>query len=205
MNKEISGDISNNVSRKQAEEAVRILIKWAGDNPDREGLLETPARVVRSYEELYSGYKQSAEDVLQKTFSEVDKYDEMIILDNIKFESCCEHHMMPITGVVHIGYIPDTRVIGISKLARVVNIYAKRMQIQERFTSEIANAIDKTLSPKGVAVIVSASHDCMSSRGVGKRGVSMKTSHMTGLFRKDSRTREEFLSLINNTNNSRND
>jgi len=201
----MSNKDNNKISREQAEEAVRTLIKWAGDDPDREGLLETPSRVVKSYEELYSGYKESASDVLQKTFSEVDKYDEMIILDNIKFESCCEHHMLPIIGVVHVGYIPNNKVVGISKLVRVVNVFAKRMQIQERFTSEIANAIQDTLNPKGVGVIVSASHDCMSSRGVCKRGVSMTTSYMTGLFRKDSRTRDEFLSLITGSNNSRND
>ncbi len=186
----------NKPTREDAEKAVRTLIEWAGDNPDREGLLDTPKRVVKSYEELFSGYDVDSRELLNRTFGEVENYDEMVILNNIDFESQCEHHMLPIIGRVHIGYIPNERVVGISKLARVVDSYAKRLQIQEKFTSQIADTIHDVLKPKGVAVVVEALHHCMSTRGVHKRGVNMKTSRMTGLFRSDARTREEFLTLI---------
>lgn len=192
---------SKHPTQQEAEEAVRTLIKWAGDDPNREGLLDTPKRVIKSYKELFAGYEHSPDNILKRTFSEVCDYDEMIVLDNISFESYCEHHMLPIIGKVHIGYIPDKRVVGISKLARVVDIYAKRLQIQEKLTSQIANAIQDSLKPKGVAVVVEAVHHCMTTRGVHKRGVSMKTSQMTGLFRKDPRTRKEFLALISTGNN----
>lgn len=183
-------------TREEAMAAVRTLISFTGDDPDREGLLDTPKRVIKSYEELFSGYNENPENILKRTFGEVENYDEMVILNNVDFESHCEHHMLPIIGRVHIGYIPGERVVGISKLARIVDIFAKRLQIQEKFTAQIANAIQDTLKPKGVAVVVEAIHHCMTTRGVHKRGAFMKTSHMTGLFRKDSRTREEFLNLI---------
>jgi len=183
-------------SRQEAEQAVRTLIRWAGDDPTREGLIETPDRVVRSYEELFGGYEQNPAEILQKTFSEVEQYDEMIVLDSIEFESHCEHHMLPIIGKVHIGYIPVNKVVGISKLARIVNVFAKRLQIQEKFTAQIANTIQEVLNPKGVGVVVEAKHHCMTTRGVNKSSANMKTSRMTGLFRSDARTREEFLQLI---------
>lgn len=187
---------SKKPSREQAEAAVRTLIQWAGDNPDREGLVDTPKRVVKSYEEFFGGYKIDPAKILERTFGEVCDYDEMVVLNNIEFESHCEHHIAPIIGKVHVGYIPFQRVVGISKIARVVDMYAKRLQIQEKFTSQIAKAIQNSLQPRGVAVVVEATHHCMSTRGVHKRGVKMKTSHMTGLFRTDSRTRREFLHLI---------
>ena len=188
--------MSKNPTREEAEAAVRTLIEWAGDDPDREGLIDTPKRVVKSYEELFCGYDMRAKEILQRTFGEVANYDEMVILTDITFESTCEHHMLPIIGKAHVGYIPRERVVGISKLARVVDIYAKRLQIQEKFTSQIADAIQEVLEPKGVAVVVEAMHHCMCSRGVHKSGASMKTSRMTGLFRSDARTRKEFLTLI---------
>ncbi|NDF11494.1 MAG: GTP cyclohydrolase I FolE [Proteobacteria bacterium] len=181
---------------KEAEAAVRTLILWAGDNPDREGLIDTPNRVARSYQEFFNGYEQDAEELLTRTFGEIDQYDEMIVLSNISFSSYCEHHMVPIIGKVHIGYLPSKRVVGISKLARVVEVFAKRLQIQEKFTSEIAEAIDNALKPRGVGVVVEASHQCMTTRGVKKDDVTMSTSHMTGLFRKDAKTRREFFNLI---------
>lgn len=183
-------------SKKEAEEAVRTLIAYTGDNPTREGLLGTPDRVVRSYEEFFAGYKIDPEQYLRRTFEEVEGYDEMIVLTDIALESYCEHHMVPILGKVHIGYIPRNRVVGISKLARVVDAYAKRLQIQETLTAQIATTIEKVLQPKGVAVIVEAQHQCMSTRGVHKKDVLMKTSRMTGLFRSDPRTRKEFMSLV---------
>jgi len=183
-------------TKNEALEAVRTLIKWAGDNPSREGLQETPSRVVKSYSELFGGYDSDPKEILSKTFGEVENYDEMVVLTNIGFESHCEHHMLPIIGKVHVGYLPSKRVVGISKLARVVDAYSKRLQIQEKLTAQIANAIQDELQPKGVGVVIEAVHHCMSTRGVHKRGVSMKTSHMTGLFRKDIRTRNEFLNLI---------
>lgn len=183
-------------TKKEAEAAVRTLLAYTGDNPNREGLLGTPDRVVRSYDEFFAGYNIDAEKYLQRTFEEVEGYDEMIVLTDIALESYCEHHMVPILGKVHIGYIPRKRVVGISKLARVVDAYAKRLQIQEKLTSQIATTIEKVLQPKGVAVIVEAQHQCMSTRGVHKKDVLMKTSKMSGLFKSDPRTRKEFMSLV---------
>ena len=183
-------------SRAEAEAAVQTLIRWAGDDPAREGLLDTPARVVRSFEEFYAGYQLDPTELLSRTFEETDGYDELIVLREIRFESHCEHHMVPIIGCAHIGYLPEKRVIGISKLARVVDAFAKRLQIQEKMTVQIANAIDEVLKPKGVAVVVEASHQCMTTRGVHKSGVGMVTSRMLGVLRDDPTTRREFLSII---------
>lgn len=182
---------------KEVESAVRTMILWAGDDPDREGLIDTPNRVARSYKEFFAGYDQDPAEMLSRTFEEVEHYDEMIVLSGIDFSSYCEHHMVPIIGCVHVGYLPSKRVVGISKLARVVEVYAKRLQIQEKFTAQIAQAIDSALKPRGVGVVVEASHQCMTTRGVKKENVTMSTSHMTGLFRKDAKTRKEFFSLIN--------
>lgn len=187
--------MSNKVSREEAEAAVRTLIKWAGDDPEREGLRGTPERVVRSYEEFFAGYSLDPAEILSRTFEEVEDYDEMITLRDIEFESHCEHHMVPIVGRVHIGYLPCNRVVGISKLARIVDIYAKRLQIQEKFTAQIAKTINDILKPKGVGVIVESSHQCMTTRGVHKRGATMITSTMLGYFRSDEKTRKEFLHL----------
>ena len=189
-------------SRAEAEAAVQTLIRWAGDDPAREGLLDTPARVVRSFEEFYAGYQLDPTELLSRTFEETDGYDELIVLREIRFESHCEHHMVPIIGCAHIGYLPDKRVIGISKLARVVDAFAKRLQIQEKMTVQIANAIDEVLKPKGVAVVVEASHQCMTTRGVHKSGVGMVTSRMLGVLRDDPTTRREFLSIIGSPNPS---
>lgn len=186
-------------SRQDAEDAVRTLLRWAGDDPSREGLAGTPDRVVRSYKEFFSGYAMNPSEILARTFEEVEGYDEIVALRDIRFESHCEHHMVPIIGTVHLAYLPDTRVVGISKLARVVEAYAKRFTIQEKMTSQIANAINDVLQPKGVAVLVQASHQCMTTRGVHKPGVSMVTSQMIGAFRNDFRTRMEFFSLIGKT------
>ncbi len=186
-------------SRQDAEEAVRTLLRWAGDDPSREGLIGTPDRVVRSYGEFFSGYTMNPAEILARTFEEVEGYDEIVALRDIRFESHCEHHMAPIIGTVHLAYLPDNRVVGISKLARVVEAYAKRFTIQEKMTSQIANAINDVLHPKGVAVLVQASHQCMTTRGVNKPGVSMVTSMMMGAFRSDFRTRMEFLSQIGKT------
>lgn len=183
-------------SREEAEQAVETLIRYAGDDPTREGLLETPQRVVKAYAEFFSGYTKDAESVLRKTFEEVEDYDEMVIVKNIDMESHCEHHMVPIIGQAHVAYIPNNRVVGISKLARVVDIYAKRLQTQETMTALIANTIQTVLEPKGVAVVIDAAHQCMSTRGVQKRNSSTVTSRMLGLFRSDSRTRAEFMQLI---------
>jgi len=183
-------------TRAQAEEAVRTLLRWAGDDPSREGLLGTPDRVVRSYEEFYSGYEQDPEAILRTTFEETEGYDEMVLLKDIPFESHCEHHMVPIIGIAHVAYLPNRRVVGISKLARVLEAYAKRLQIQEKMTAQVANAINDVLKPKGVAVVIEATHECMTSRGVHKPGVSMTTSTMLGAFRDDSSTRREFLAFI---------
>lgn len=183
-------------TRAQAEEAVRTLIRWAGDDPTREGLVGTPDRVVRSYEEFFGGYGQDPEAILRTTFEETEGYNEMVLLKDIPFESHCEHHMVPIIGMAHVAYIPNSRVVGISKLARVVEAYAKRLQIQEKMTVQIANAIDGVLKPKGVAVVIEAAHECMTSRGVHKPGVSMTTSTMLGAFLNDSSTRREFLAFI---------
>lgn len=183
-------------SREQAEEAVRTLILWAGDDPDREGLLKTPERVVRSYGEFFAGYDQDPEEVLQTTFSEVEGYDEMVLVRDIPFMSHCEHHMVPFIGKAHVAYLPDTRVVGISKLARVVEIYARRLQIQEKLTVQVADTINRVLQPKGVAVVFDAQHQCMTMRGVHKPGAGTVTSRMLGAFRHKEATRKEFLALI---------
>jgi GTP cyclohydrolase IA len=183
-------------SREAAEEAVRTLIRWAGETPGREGLADTPARVVRAYEEWFAGYDQDPAEMLKRTFEEVGGYDEMIVLRDIPFQSCCEHHMAAIEGTVHVGYLPHDRVVGISKLARVVEAYARRLQVQERLTAQIADTIAEVLKPRGVGVIVKASHACMTTRGVRKHGVSMVTSRMLGAFRDDPATRQEFLSAV---------
>ena len=184
-------------SRAKAEEAVRTLLRWAGDDPAREGLRDTPARVVRAYEDWFSGYNEDPEEFLLRTFEEVEGYDDMIVLRDIRFESHCEHHLAPIIGRAHVGYLPSKRVVGISKLARVVEIFSKRLQIQERLTAQIANAIEEILKPCGVAVVVKAAHHCMIDRGVRKRGADLVTSRMLGVFRDQAQTRAEFLSLVN--------
>ena len=194
--KETSLSAETRPSAEEAREAVRTLIRWAGDDPDREGLRGTPDRVVRSYEDLFSGYQEDPAALLQKTFEEVENYDEMVLLRDIRFESHCEHHILPIIGQAHIGYLPDRRVVGVSKLARLVDLYAKRLQIQEKMTAQIANTIDEVLSPKGVAVVIEGTHQCMTTRGVHKPGASMVTSRMLGGFRRAARTRREFLSMI---------
>lgn len=183
-------------ARAAAEEAVRTLIRWAGDDPRREGLRGTPERVARAFEEYFRGYETDPEEILARTFEEVDGYDEMVALQGIGFESHCEHHLAPIVGVAHVAYLPDRRVVGISKLARIVDVYARRLQIQEKMTVQIADTIDRVLAPKGVAVVVEAAHQCMTARGVRKPGVTMKTSRMLGAFRDDPSTRREFLSMI---------
>jgi len=185
-------------SREEAEAAIRTLIRWAGDDPDREGLLDTPARVVRSFEEFFEGYDACPKTLLERTFEEVDGYDEIVLLKDIRFESHCEHHMAPIIGRAHVAYLPHRRVVGISKLARLVEVYAKRLQIQEKMTAQIANTIDDILQPKGTAVVIEAAHQCMTTRGVHKPGVTMVTSRMLGAFRDDGATRREFLSMIGN-------
>jgi GTP cyclohydrolase I len=184
------------VTREEAEAAVRTLIRWAGDDPNREGLRGTPGRVVRAYEEWFSGYKDHPRDYLKRTFEETGGYDEVVVLRDIRFESFCEHHMCPIIGKVHIGYLPRNRVVGISKLARLVEVYAKRLQIQEKLTAEIATCVDEVLKPHGVAVVAEATHQCMTTRGIHKPGVSMVTSRMLGVFRDHAETRHEFLSAI---------
>ena len=188
-------------TREEAEQAVRTLIRWAGDDPTREGLLDTPARVVRSYEEFFSGYLEDPTQILSRTFSEVDGYDELIVLNDIRFESHCEHHMVPIIGKAHVGYLPDKRVVGISKLARLVEVYAKRLQIQEKMTVQIADALRDVLQPKGVAVVIEAAHQCMTTRGVHKPGVTLVTSRMLGAFRENTATRREFLGIIGMSGN----
>jgi GTP cyclohydrolase I len=185
-------------SREEAERAVRTLLRWAGDDPEREGLLETPGRVARAFEEWFSGYGEDPEEYLSRTFEEVEGYDEMITLRDIRFESHCEHHLAPIIGKVHIGYLPKNKVVGISKLARVVEVYAKRLQVQEKMNAQIAHCIQKVLEPEGVAVVIEATHQCMTTRGVHKPGVVMVTSTMLGQFRQNPLTRREFLSVIGN-------
>src|SRR5215208_429378 len=192
-----AADPAQRPSRAEAEEAVRTLIQWAGDDPDREGLVGTPARVVRAYEEWFAGYFQKPREYLQRTFEEVAGYDEIVLLRDIRFESHCEHHLAPIVGRVHIGYLPRDRVVGISKLARLVDVYAKRLQVQEKMTAEIANCLNGVLKPYGVGVVVEAAHECMTTRGVHKPGVTMVTSCLLGSFRTVPETREEFLSAIN--------
>ncbi len=185
------------VSNADAEQAFRTVLKWIGEDPDRDGLRETPHRLVRAFREYFSGYDEDPAQVLRKTFSEVDGYDEMIVLRGVTFESHCEHHVAPIIGRVWVGYLPDRRVVGISKLARVVEIFSKRLQIQERLTAQIANTIEEVLNPRGVAVVVKAAHHCMISRGIHKRGADLVTSRMLGAFRDQPATRAEFLSLVN--------
>jgi GTP cyclohydrolase I len=191
-----SDAMSRRPTREEAEAAVRTLLLWAGDDPAREGLQDTPGRVVRSYEEFFAGYDIDPVALLERTFEETDGYDEIVLLRGIRLESYCEHHMVPIIGQVHVAYLPHRRVVGISKLARVVEAYGKRLQIQEKLTSQIANTINAVLQPRGVAVIVEAEHQCMSTRGVHKAGVSMVTSKMLGAFREDATTRRELLSMI---------
>jgi GTP cyclohydrolase I len=185
-------------TRQQAEEAIRTLLLWAGDDPAREGLQDTPARVARAYREWFCGYEEDPNELLARSFEETDGYDEMVVLRDIRLESTCEHHMAPILGRVHVAYLPNGRVVGISKLARVVEAYAKRLQIQEKMTAQIANTIRDVLQPKGVAVVVEAAHQCMTTRGVHKPGVTMVTSRMLGAFRDDPSTRREFLAMIGN-------
>jgi GTP cyclohydrolase IA len=184
------------VTAAEAEAAVRTLLRWAGEDADREGLRDTPARVVRAYRDWFSGYELDPGEYLRRTFEEVAGYDELIVLTDIEFESHCEHHMAPIIGRAHIGYLPDSRVVGISKLARVVDVFARRFQVQEKLTAQIADCIDEVLAPRGVGVMIEAVHQCMTTRGIHKRGVSMITSRMLGTFRDDARTREEFLSIV---------
>ena len=185
-------------SWEEAEEAVRTLIKWAGDSPEREGLIGTPERVVRAYKEFFAGYDQDPIKALGATFEETADYDDMVILKDIRLESHCEHHIVPIIGKVHIGYLPNGRVVGISKLARLVEVFAKRMQIQETLTAQITDTISEVLEPRGVGVVIQAAHQCMTTRGIRKPGVSMVTSRMLGAFRDDANTRREFLAMIGN-------
>lgn len=183
-------------TQEEAEEAVRTLIRWAGDDPTREGLLDTPARVARSYGEFYSGYDLDPEQVLMTTFEEIGGYDEMVLIRDIDLESHCEHHMVPIIGKAHVAYIPNKRVVGISKLARVVDTFAKRLQIQEKMTAQVANTIASVLQPRGVAVVIESEHHCMTTRGVHKHGTTMVTSAMLGAFRDDEKTRQEFMGIV---------
>jgi GTP cyclohydrolase I len=185
-------------SRQDAEKAVHTLLRWAGDDPAREGLRDTPARVAKAFEEWFSGYAQDPEEYLKRTFEEIEGYDDMVVLKDIRFESHCEHHLAPIIGRVHVGYLPARRVVGISKLARVVEAYARRLQVQEKMNAQIANTIQKVLKPKGVAVVIEAVHQCMTTRGVHKTGVTMVTSTMLGAFRDNDVTRREFLAVIGN-------
>ena len=198
MNKIMPPIDKKKTTRAEAEAAIRTLIQWAGDDPDREGLIDTPSRVVRSYEEFYQGYTADPRALLERTFEEVEGYDEIVFLRDIRFESHCEHHMAPIIGRAHVAYLPHQRVVGISKLARLIDVYAKRLQIQEKMTSQIANTINEILQPKGTAVVIEASHQCMTTRGVHKAGVSMVTSTMLGAFREEASTRREFLAMIGN-------
>jgi len=187
-------------SREQAEQAIDTLLRWAGDNPEREGLIDTPKRVALAYEDWFRGYGEDPIQFLQRTFEEVEGYDELIVLRDITFESHCEHHMAPIIGIAHVGYLPDKKVVGISKLARVVETFARRLQVQEKLTAQIANCIESVLKPRGVGVVIDAVHQCMTTRGIHKSGVSMVTSQMLGSFRKDARTRAEFLQMIGKNN-----
>jgi GTP cyclohydrolase I len=184
------------VTQAMAEDAVRTLLRWAGDDPAREGLIETPKRVVQAYRDWFSGYEVEPREYLARTFKETSGYDEMIVLRDIEFESHCEHHMAPIIGKAHVGYLPTHKVVGISKLARVVDVFARRFQVQEKMTAEIARCIEDVLQPRGVGVVIEATHECMTTRGIHKRGVSMITSKMLGAFRDDARTRSEFLTFI---------
>ena len=191
-----SDDKHGKVSQEQAEDAVRVLLEWAGEDPAREGLLDTPKRVAKAYRDWFSGYRMDPREYLARTFEEVAGYDEMIVMRDIEFESHCEHHMAPIIGKAHVGYLPNGKVVGISKLARVVDVYARRFQVQEKLTAQIAQCIQDVLQPRGVGVVIDGAHECMTTRGVHKRGVSMVTSKMLGEFREDARTRAEFLRFI---------
>ena len=184
------------VTKSAAEDAIRTLLRWAGEDPAREGLRDTPKRVVEAYKDWFSGYAVEPRDYLRRTFEEMAGYDEMVVLRDIEFESHCEHHMAPIIGRAHVGYLPTTKVVGISKLARVVDVFARRFQVQEKMTAEIARCINDVLQPRGVGVVIEAVHECMTTRGIHKRGVSMITSKMLGTFRSDARTRSEFLTFI---------
>ena len=184
------------VTKSQAEDAVRTLLRWSGEDPAREGLLETPKRVVEAYKDWFSGYAVDPREYLSRTFEETGGYDEMVVLRDIEFESHCEHHMAPIIGRAHVGYLPTNKVVGISKLARVVDVFARRFQVQEKMTAEIARCISEVLKPRGVGVVIEAVHECMTTRGIHKRGVSMISSKMLGTFRSDARTRAEFLTFI---------
>ncbi len=190
-----NGPEAGRPTREEAERAVRVLLSWAGDDPSREGLRDTPGRVVRAYEEYFAGYGEDPVSYLQRTFEQTEGYDEMVVLRDIPFESHCEHHLAPIIGKAHVGYLPKHRIVGISKLARVVQTYAKRLQVQEKLTAQIANSIDEVLKPLGVAVVIEATHQCMTTRGVYKQGVTMVTSRMLGAFRDDAKTRREFLAI----------
>jgi GTP cyclohydrolase I len=190
------GPLKERTSRAEAEDAVRTMIRWAGDDPNREGLIGTPDRVVRAWEEFFRGYNEDPREILARTFEEIEGYDEMVVLKDIRFESHCEHHLLPIIGLAHVAYLPKTRVVGISKLARLVEAYAKRLQIQEKMTAQIAGAIEDVLQPGGVAVVIEATHQCMTTRGVHKPGATMVTSRMLGGFRNDQKTRREFLAMI---------
>ena len=189
---------SKRPSREEAEAAVRTLIGWAGDNPDREGVKATPGRVVRAFEEYFVGYTEDPQEILGRTFDETDGYDEVVVLKDIRFESHCEHHLAPIIGKAHVAYLPNRRVVGISKLARLVEVFAHRLQIQEKMTAQIANTLEEVLQPRGVAVVVEAAHQCITTRGIHQPGVTMVTSRMLGAFRTDASTRREFLSIIGN-------
>ena len=191
-----SASTDTHPTRSEAEEAVRTLIRWMGDDPTREGLIDTPKRVINSYAELFIGYTQNPSEILERTFEETDGYGDIVLLKDIRVESYCEHHLIPITGVAHVAYIPENRVVGISKLARTVELFSKRLQIQEKLTSQVANAINDTLKPKGVAVLLEAEHGCMTTRGVHKPGVNMVTKTLIGCFKENSDLRTEFLSLI---------
>ncbi|MEJ0016909.1 MAG: GTP cyclohydrolase I FolE [Acetobacteraceae bacterium] len=193
-----AGRPTDRPTREEAEAAIRTLLRWAGDDPTREGLIDTPARVARAYEEFFEGYDIDPVALLERTFEETDGYDEIVLLRDIRLESHCEHHMVPIIGRAHVAYLPHRRVVGISKLARVVEAYAKRLQIQEKLTAQIANTIQQVLEPRGVAVVIEAAHQCMTTRGVHKPGVTMVTSRMLGAFRDDPTTRREVLSMIGN-------
>jgi GTP cyclohydrolase I len=193
-----SAPVEPRPTREDAENAIRTLLRWAGDDPAREGLQDTPSRVARAYREWFCGYEEDPVEILARSFEETEGYDEMVLLRDIRLESTCEHHMAPILGKVHVAYLPSGRVVGISKLARVVDAYAKRLQIQEKLTAQIANSIQDVLNPKGVAVVVEAAHQCMTTRGVHKPGVTMVTSRMLGAFRDDPSTRREFLAMIGN-------
>ncbi len=195
---DVGGGTMPRPSREEAEEAVRVLLRWAHEDPAREGLIDTPGRVVRAYEEFFSGYEIDPIAFLERTFEETDGYDEIVLLRDVRVESHCEHHILPIIGRAHVAYLPGRRVVGISKLARVVDAYAKRLQIQEKLTAQIANTINEVLEPRGVAVVIEAEHQCMSTRGVHKPGVGMVTSHMLGAFRDDPATRRELHALIGN-------